>query len=171
MGSKEFKSNNPLLKHPEGFSVWYNILMNSKVGLVKRVANENPFRTSYFFWLDFGYGHGNKVYPKTPRWSPKNIMNNTDKITYIELYETASFHSIDEMYKKAISPVMNGGFFGGHALAIRNYFQFHKQVFTEWLAKKRIDDDQTLALACYLKNPSLFNVVRGGWYDVFKLFH
>ena len=57
------------------------------------------------------------------------------------------------------------------AKAVEDYFNLHHFVLEDFLAHNMVDDDQTIAVECFLRWPSLFNMVPGEWYDVFKLFH
>ena len=171
MESENFTAKNPLLTHPEGFSPEYNILMNSKLALLRNATRRNHFKNRYFFWMDMGYGHGNDIFPKNCYWTPRNLMNGRDKITYIMLNQLSFIDSSHVLYKTKLPPFVNGGFFGGSRVAIDRYYFLHKEVFRQWLADNMVDDDQTLAVACYFKNKMLFNMVKGWWYDVFTMFN
>ncbi|CAH1779119.1 unnamed protein product [Owenia fusiformis] len=171
MGSKEFKSNHEQLNNPEGFSPLYNFLMSAKFFIMYETTLRNTFHSDYFFWMDAGYGHGNSDIfpPEDCPWAPCNILNNT--ISYVKLEPVDIYKpDINRLYKMAVAPVISGGFFGGSKKAIQNFYKLYKDVLEDWLKNGRIDDDQTVALACYFKRPSLFNLVPGGWDDVFKLF-
>ena len=171
MHSEEFKRDNLLLKHPEGFSAQYNILMNSKTDLLLEASRVNVFNSTHFFWMDMGYGHGNDVFPADNQWTPWNLIENpTDKITYIAVNNLTLVKSVFDIYKRRVGPGVNGGFFGGSRRAVELYHDVHRFVFEEFIRSFMMDDDQTVALECYLRYPQLFNMVRGGWYDVFKLF-
>ncbi|CAH1779121.1 unnamed protein product [Owenia fusiformis] len=172
MGSKEFKSNHQQLNNPEGFSPLYNFLMSAKFFIMYETTLRNTFHSDYFFWMDAGYGHGNSDIfpPEDCPWAPCNILNDT--ISYIRLGPTDVYKpNINRLYKMAVPPVINGGFFGGSKKVIQNFYKLYKDVLEDWLKNGRIDDDQTIALACYFERPSLFNLVPGGWKDVFKLFN
>ena len=171
MESKRFKSYNPLLTHPEGFSPEYNILMNSKFSMLRYATNRNFFRNFYYYWMDMGYGHGHDIFPQNCIWAPRNIMQGRDTITYIMLNNLKWIHSSMDIYKTKLPPFVNGGFFGGSRVAVDRYYFLHKEIFYWYLDKGMIDDDQTLAVACYFRNQYLFNMVKGWWYDVFELFH
>lgn len=174
MQTEEFKKDNGLLNHPEGFSPEYNILMSSKLHMLHEAATENVFKTPFFFWLDIGYAHGNDVYPKTCNWAPNNLMasNHSDKITYLQMNAIHLAKSIFDVYKKQVGPCVNGGFFGGSVKAVSDYYHLYDLVFKEYLKHNIVDDDQTLAVGCYLERPELFNLVKGaGWDDVFKVFN
>ena len=171
MQSEEFKKDNLLLSHPEGFSPEYNILMNSKFALLRDTARVNPFNSSHFFWLDMGYGHGHDIYPRDNKWLPMALLRDTShRITYIAINNLTQVRSIFDIYKKRVGPGVNGGFFGGTKKAVETYYHVHKHVFNEFLRVNMIDDDQTVAVECFLRYPELFNMVRGGWYDLFTLF-
>ena len=42
----------------EGTVPVYNVVTNSKAGLMQRAVQLNPFHTRFFIWLDAGMGHG-----------------------------------------------------------------------------------------------------------------
>ncbi len=171
MDSDDFKKDNFLINHPEGFSADYNLLMNAKLSMMYETVNRNPFNTSYFYWLDMGYGHGQDVFPKSCNWAPNNIMDNSNKITYIAVNNVSIVQSVLQLYKQKVGPGVNGGFFGGGRQAVESYYQLHKDVVDDFLKHNMIDDDQTVAVECFLRQPNMFNMVPGNWYDVFKLFH
>lgn len=171
MKSSEFGSDNALLTHPEGFSVEYNILMNSKLSLLHAAAEENHFRSAYFFWVDAGYGHGEDVFPKSCSWAPWNLMRGgDDRVTYIQLVDLTLIDSVYSIYKQPLPPFINGGFFGGSRKALAEYHFLHRAVFELMLRENMIDDDQTIAVACYFAKPELFNMIPGSWYDAFNMF-
>ena len=171
MASEEFKKDNPFLNHPEGFSPEYNVMMNSKLALVHQTAGHNPFNTTHFYWLDIGYGHGKDMYPKSKQWAPINIMNLSGKITYISLHNVSRINNIYNIYKKYYTPMVSGGFFGGTRKALDKYHDLYRKVFEHFMDSNMMDDDQTVTLECYLRDPELFNMVPGSWFDAFKLFH
>ncbi len=172
MKSKEFQENHKLLTHPEGFSPEYNVLMNAKFAMTHEVSHRNFFNSNFIYWLDMGYGHGHDVFPKDHKWTPHNIMLEPyrDKITYIALRDINLVRNISQLYKQKVRPAVNGGFFGGSRQAVDKYYHLFNEIWSAFLEHYKIDDDQTLAVACWLRNKDLFNMVRGDWYDVFKLF-
>lgn len=175
MNSVDFKKDHEMLLFPEGFSPQYNIVVNSKQQLLDEASDRNVFSTNYFFWLDAGYGHGHDVFPKSSSWAPRNLMNNAenrDKITLMEVNKASYFSSLDQVYKRKVAPVINGGFCGGSRKAVKSFRILHEAVLKQFLDKNMMDDDQTLTLACYLAKPELFNMIHGAdWYDLFKFVH
>jgi hypothetical protein len=75
--STEFRTNNAmwLHKHPEAISADYILLMSNKLSFMKEAIEINPFRSSHFFWIDAGYGHGNKTsfQVDTIPWKPSKL--------------------------------------------------------------------------------------------------
>ena len=171
MKSELFKEGHPMLNHPEGFSPDYNILMNSKLSILYDASVTDYFNTRYVYWMDVGYGHGHDIYPKSCYWAPWSIMNDVNQVTYIKLNPLNLLKSVHDVYKKFLPPFLNGAFFGGPRMAMKRYYFLHKEVFETFLDQWMVDDDQTLALACYFHRPILFNVVEGWWYDTFTLFN
>lgn len=171
MSSDDFKENHHLIDHPEGFSPEYNIVVNSKSSLLYEMSKLDPFHTQHFFWLDFGYGHMDDIFPHDCAWAPNNIMNSEDKLTFIMINKIEYLSSMFDLYKEELPPFFGGGFFGGSKKAVKKYYELHREVFEILVEYSVIDDDQTLAIAAYFKQPELFNLVEGWWHDAFKLFH
>ncbi|KAK3594537.1 hypothetical protein CHS0354_023593, partial [Potamilus streckersoni] len=174
MNSLEFLENNEMLAHPEAFSPEYVILMNNKIFFMKTIVDINPFRSTHFFWIDAGYGHGSDIFPKDGQWFPRNLMDIHRKITYIQLYDPMHYEDYVKnllLHKSLLSPAFIGGFFGGDSQAVREYYHLYHKVFRSLLVESIVDDDQNVALLCYFELPRLFNLVEGDWYDVFKLFN
>ena len=174
MRSEKFHRHNYILDHPEGFSAEYNVLMNAKLSMLKDAAKRNDFKTDNYFWIDIGYGHGNhSIFPKSGCWSPQKIIDdgrNDDVITYIAVNDITQVESILQLYKRRIGPGVSGGFFGGPWKALEQYHDLYHEVLEDFLSRDMVDDDQTVALECYLRRPDLFNMVSGGWNDAFRLF-
>ncbi|XP_033759000.1 protein HtrL-like [Pecten maximus] len=168
MRSKTFRKNNTLLNHPECFSADYVIITNSKVSFLKTATERNPFGTSHFVWIDAGYGHGTGIYPENGKWLPAKLLGMHRKITFIQLRDIAADDDSD--LHKGKEPVLNGGFFGGDKWAIEEYYRTYRDVFCACLNKNVVDDDQSIALYTYFRYPSLFEFVRGDWYDAIKLY-
>ena len=99
------------------------------------------------------------------------MRHDDDRVTHIELADLTKIDSVYAIYKKPIPPFINGGFFGGSAKALAEYYQLHKKVFERILQQNMVDDDQTVVVACYFANPGLFNMVPGSWYGAFNMFH
>ncbi|KAL3878410.1 hypothetical protein ACJMK2_030763 [Sinanodonta woodiana] len=174
MNSHEFLESNEMLAHPEAFSPEYVILMNNKIFFMKTIVDINPFGSAHFFWIDAGYGHGSDIFPNDGKWFPWNLMNIHRKITYIQLHNPVDYEYYVTnllLHKFALAPAFNGGFFGGDAQAVREYYHLYHKVFRTLLVETIVDDDQNVALLCYFELPRLFNLVVGDWYDVFKLFN
>lgn len=175
MESDEFKENNKMLNHPEAFSPDYIILMSNKFSFMKKAAERNPFGSTHLFWIDAGYGHGDKSHfpPNHSKWQPFKLLTLDNKITYITFEHDPYVFSGHEkdIHKRDVGPVLNGAFFGGDISAVLEYADLYKQVFLKFLNNyKIVDDDQNIAIFSFYERPNLFNLVQGGWYDVIKLF-
>ena len=97
-------------------------------------------------------------------------MEDLDRINYIAANNVSTVQSIFQLYKQRVGPGVNGGFFGGSTKAVKDYFDLHHYVLEDFLAHNMVDDDQTIAVECFLRKPSLFEMVPGEWYEVFKLY-
>ena len=176
MKSPGFLEGREDLKHPESFSPEYNILMNAKLQLVSLVMERNPFKSNFFYWMDISYGHGKNIMNRVPKgsnWVPHNIMTEpfSDKVSIIALNNLDNVTSIRQFYKKNRKPVLSGGFYGGSMRTMRESDSLYTDTWERLLDQRVVDDDQTVMLECVLQNKQLFNLVRGDWFDAFRLFH
>ena len=57
----------------------YILVTNSKVDLVHQAVRENPFNSSYFVWMDGGYGHGeteeDRIFTQGGVRSPSHLLD------------------------------------------------------------------------------------------------
>lgn len=123
-------------------------------------------------WIDGGYGHGQDVHPSDGVWIPHNLFEYSQQITFIEREPGAKFYEgqKDRIHKMSIN-ILAGLFFGGGNEAFKEIYMMQKKQVQEWMDKGIIDDDQTMYMLLYYQKPSLFHLVPGDWYDVFRLFN
>eukprot|EP01012_Entosiphon_sulcatum_P037630 TRINITY_DN483_c0_g1_i1.p1 TRINITY_DN483_c0_g1~~TRINITY_DN483_c0_g1_i1.p1 ORF type:complete len:274 (-),score=33.37 TRINITY_DN483_c0_g1_i1:30-851(-) len=176
MASDAWKVNNELYEHnqPQGKIPWYNILMSSKGLFVKRVIDENPFKTDYFAWIDAGFGHGDpdKYYPSDRRWHPcfTKAQNFKGKVLWTLVRDVSKEdNDIRNSWKKWHLPAFAGCAFAGHKDALLQYAELHKQVFVDLLAEGIVTEDQPLVAECNRRRPDLFATYRGEWFDFMKV--
>ncbi|CAL1529125.1 unnamed protein product [Lymnaea stagnalis] len=174
MNSSEYQKDNELFKQKlcESYIPDYDILQLSKLYFMDRAVRENPFKTTYFMWMDGGYGHGNDVYPKDDVWTPKELFEHGDKVTFIDRTPGVRAFEKDKarLHKMSIN-ILAGLFFAGGGQAFKELYEMQQQQVDEWMRDGVVDDDQTMYMLLYYKKPSLFHLVPGDWYDVFKLFN
>ncbi|GFR71626.1 protein HtrL-like [Elysia marginata] len=136
MDTEEFQRNNTNFNKGNCEAIYplYNLVTNSKTDLVHRVVRENPFNSSYFIWLDGGFGHGETeetgIFPRDGVWRPTHLLDVP-------------------------------GLYGGGADAMEVYHKLHIKVFMEYLERSMVDDDQTIFLEAFLRNKTNFRSIRG----------
>ena len=76
------------------------------------------------------------------------------------------------LHKISIHPPFAGGFFGGGAEAVVEYYKVYDKMFNSLfhVVEDIVDDDQNVAHHVYRELPRLFNLVDGSWFDIFKVF-
>ncbi|XP_076435932.1 protein HtrL-like [Babylonia areolata] len=176
MDSDNYSTGNPLVssRHPEANVPEYDVLMLSKVHFVMEAMRIDPFNSSYFIWLDGGYGHGQEgVVPEDGEWYPQNLFRHGDKVTVVELgrgwVEEARGHA--HRLHTIRGAIIVGGFFGGGREALRRLYRLEREVVKGWMERGVVDDDQSCRMMAYYLDPSLFRLVSGDWWDVFRLFN
>ncbi|XP_041358592.1 protein HtrL-like isoform X2 [Gigantopelta aegis] len=170
MKSVEYQNDNELLTdgdHCEARIPEYDIVQLSKIHLVNEAILRNPFNTSYYFWIDGGYGHGEAgVYPSDGVWKP--VLAHSDKVMLLQLKPIDEWEHVPDLHKKNIN-ILAGGVFGGGVDVLRRYHELHVKLIDEWMRKGIVDDDQTANIQLYFRDRTMFHLVRSGWFDLFKL--
>ena len=174
MNSEEYRRDNPLATggNPEANYPEYDIVTLSKAYFLDQATRMDPFNSSYFVWLDGGYAHGDNVYPEDGVWRPRNLFEHSDKVTMIERKKGVEFYREDmhRLHKLSIA-VLNGGFVGGGKKVLQRLQAMSQEVVADWLKRGVVDDDQSLMMMVYYKDPCMFRLVHGDWHDAFRLFH
>ncbi|KAK3754138.1 hypothetical protein RRG08_024211 [Elysia crispata] len=174
MESESYKEGNELYSSgkAEATSPEYDIIQLSKFYFMDRSVQENFFNTSYFIWLDAGYGHGADVHPKDGVWLPQNLFEHADQLTFIERAPGALYYesSKDRLHKMSIN-IIAGLFFGGGGQVVQEAYRRQQKELDRWLKHGIVDDDQTMYMMLYYQDPAMFHLVSGDWSDVFTLFN
>ena len=180
LDSENFQKGNGKLGHPEAFSAEYLVVVNSKVALVDQVMRTNPFNTTHFFWVDAGYvavndDTGNDVMkvniPAGTQWKPRPLLSSSGKVTYIQLHDPDRYANISQLHKQPLAPALSGGFFGGAQKVMTYYARLYNKCLLYQLTEGEVGEDQGLALQVYFEHPRIFNLVKGDWFDAYRLFH
>lgn len=160
--------------HPESLYADYDILVNSKPYFLYNATQISRFprpvtgRQRFFAWLDAGYGHGSAAAIPEGVWTPQL---RADQITLVQLpsgVERVERYTLEKIYRKQRS-VVSGGFLAGDERVIRRFWTFFFKTFMELLGQEKVDDDQTTLLVTIQRYNSTFHLLRGGWFDAFKL--
>lgn len=153
---------------PEVISPKYCILTNSKVGLVKKAIELNPYHSEYFGWLDAGYGH-NKVNYTGRNWFPKTLLEIRDKITISQL------RSLDRMvdghsqfYYQHID-IISAAAFVGHSNFLLMFSSLYETFYKKILDEGISDDEQYLLALLAKYHPNIFNLVYKDWFKLIDL--
>ncbi|XP_035826591.1 protein HtrL [Aplysia californica] len=174
MKSPEYQQDNELVWKQlcESYIPEYDILQLSKLYFMDRVVRDNPFGTTYFMWMDGGYGHGHDIHPSDGVWVPKGLFDHPDQVTFMERPPgVRKFEPVKHKIHKMSINILAGLFFAGGGGAFKELYDMQKKQVETWMQEGVVDDDQTMYMLLYYKKPSLFHLVPGDWYDVFSLFN
>lgn len=173
MDSVEYRRDNELVRKElcESLVPEYDILQWSKLYFVNEAIGRNPFGNDFFVWLDGGYGHGEDVHPPDGIWKPHNLFEHSDKVTFIERESVEKFRQdADRLHKLSVN-IIAGLFFAGGRRALQRLYALQRELIADWLKRGIVDDDQTIYVLMYYREPELFRLVPGDWNDVFQLFN
>jgi len=146
----------------------YSLVVSSKPDLLLRGCQYAT--TDYCIWLDGGYTHCNvdisRVY-----WNPQSLYQVKDKISMIGLRSLQDMATQDPIgFSNQYIDIINGGFFGGHKDTIKKVISKFYEIVDEMLTVHRIkEDDQYYWTFLAHRHPELINLIRGDWYDAFKI--
>jgi len=137
----------------------YSILQYSKFEWVKTAAQQNPFNTIYFFWLDAG---GSRFFenlsPETP-WPQNYSLLNSNKFNIQGNYNTVRW--VREKLPYHIyenNCILCGGLFGGTSEICINMANKVNKGFEEYLSKDVFNNEQILLGTFLLEDHKPFNV-------------
>lgn len=146
---------------PECYIPEYTVLNHCKIDFICYVINRE-YTDSNYCWVDFGYF-------KHPENIPEKLLDenklDSNRITYT-LINKVEYTDNDISYLLTHAPEKIGGFFfyGGKSAMLQYQLLYHNMVlYYQYIGLA--DDDQSMALMCYFRNPMLFNLIyTGQWH-------
>ena len=168
MSSKEYKENQKDPICPEVTKPEYNIVVNSKIEFLYKASLDNVFNSTYFIWLDAGFGHGNINIPRI-EWYPTKLLDK-NQISILCLQDVKEIDKdYHTFYNKHID-VIAGGVFSCPIELISSYYNKFYSLIDEYMNYNITDDDQYTVSMIYVKNPELFNInYVNNWKGVFDV--
>lgn len=152
----------PNLRNPSLYMIW-----NEKLKFVERGMNINPYKTSYFAWIDIGYVR-NKIYiDKYLKKGFPNVENlKEDKIYMLNIDYTFTSEDFKDPFNQKFRYIDNkigGGFIIGSEINLRKMIEeFYNNILITYMNNDYfIGEDQTLYTSLYLKNPEMIKLIRG----------
>lgn len=169
LDSDEYKENMSDPNRIECKHAMYSIIQYSKFPYLVRAAEDNPFNSKYFFWLDAGGSRFFEDFDLNEQYPGPNAMNALESMGetflvqencdyYPDLFQAQEL-STDYLYDNR-SFVM-GSFFGGHKDALPVVDTLIHDVFTKEMIDKGSVNNEQIALGYLLKkNPDVFSAYR-----------
>lgn len=148
---------------PELYMVWAE-----KSFFLKRVIEENPYNTKYFFWNDIGLFRFPILLEQLKNYpNVKNIRDEYIYITLVNKFNENDFKNISVCddrfrYRNTIA----GGNFGGSYYVLMKFIKKYEETLNEFdrlgLFKGK---DQSLYSWIIVRNPELFGLVNDSKYS------
>jgi hypothetical protein len=158
---------------PETLHPVYNVLIHSKTGLLRQVAEENPFDSEFFAWSDAGLCR--ERFPPALFGAsfpnPERLQCVRDNRVHIGCRSLPAREDLD--YRRFFQQGLNriaAGWFVGTADAVRRMDDACRALIDECLAAGTFDGEQGMYAICSLRDPVLFTFHYGNWYDAFFWF-
>ncbi len=156
--------------HPESKSADYNIIVNSKPFFIYDASQRNPFESTHFVWLDAGYGHGrHNIYPVDWIWSPQLPSHAIALIKLTPDWDMLSKYQLKKLYRHDVA-VISGGFVSVPIALADLFYRIFWSILIDMIDQSMIDDDQTILVMLAQREPAIFHITHGDWFDAFKLY-
>lgn len=164
MNSNEYKNGLADPTVPEVWNPDYDIVIWSKLDLVKRAIELNPFNTNHFGWLDFG---------THPHMLSEQFINNPIVKSPVEDKIRLLCRSLPQKQDLDIC-----NFFKSHrnrfaatfmTASIKNFMFFYEEqdkLINEAMLLNVVDCEQSLHAVIYLRYPEFFSLYYGDWRNV-----
>ena len=159
---------------PEFSKPLYPIIMFEKINRMKQVAEENPYNSTFFMWMDFGFRsndhflrseHLNKSIFTGVKYK-KGMLRVVSFTKHLRLRCIPEYQK-DEYYNTHREEFIIGTFFGGDKQSITSICSLHNSEVERILGEGYINSDQYLFTKVFFDNPHLFDVVYcTGWKDM-----
>ena len=164
MNSDEYKNGLVDPTVPEVCVPDYDVVIWSKIALMKKAIELNPYGTTYWAWIDFGIGgHTHMFKPEYYHTKFLNGIIEKEKIRMLcrHLPEQKDL-IIEEFYKahrnRLLCPLMTGS--AESFLKFQDYVDEEIQIA---IAAKLVDCEQSFYAVVYLKHPELFDLFYGDY--------
>jgi hypothetical protein len=172
MDSDEFKQGlaDPFV--PEVTQPAYDVVIWSKVSLLKKTLDENPHGYDCTFgvaWLDFGI-HSHMLpdnYLNTFLIGP-GLKSSRVQMMYrsLPLPEDSDIKTFFKSHTNRIT----APFISGTKETITEFYDLEQKIIKEALELGVVDCEQSVYAIAYLRRPLLFKLFHGDWNDILKNF-
>jgi protein YibB len=141
------------LHHPENIYPEYNAINHAKIDFVNYAIENNLIEDEFICWTDFGYHNSTGDLPR----STLNVNKFNQKKINFCLRNKITQEENDLIHIILHAPeIFTGSFFGGSKQLMRQFQELYHSCLDRLYDINLSDDDQTVYLMCFFKNPSLF---------------
>lgn len=148
---------------PEVTKPLYDVIMWSKVPLVMKTIENNPFNSTHFVWLDFGI-HIHML--KDEMLNKPLLTKVSDKMKFLCRSQPCCQDLDIVRFYKSHTNRFAGTMFTGSGANFRMFDKYLEEEIQDCLNKKVVDCDQSLFSVTYLKHPEIFELYNGDWGDI-----
>jgi hypothetical protein len=169
MASAEYRSrvvaNSPTPQVPEYNHPEYNIVNFNKIAFV--VEAMNHFSSSYYGWIDFGFGYS-KPYVKYTIDKDYGRRVTKDSKVFMRCFRVPQQQQLfnPSEYWHNNPSIQGSSFIETEESIVKMYSLIENSIDTS-IKMGCIDDDQTQYAMSYLLDPTNFNIVDGNWFTHF----
>jgi protein YibB len=147
--------------NPESWNADYNYIMLMKEWVITH-AVENNYVKGKIAWIDFGFNHGNSLYTKEEDFAFLWKYDFDDKIYLFNLKELDDrpiFDIVRTMDTYIMGPIIIAPDFMWKTL-----WHLCRNSMLSLNEAGLVDDDQTILLMAYRKDPNIFIINKSNWF-------
>ncbi len=137
-----------MLMHQQSYHTQISAVL-SKVLLVKKIIQKNPFNTNYFAWIDSTVS---RFKGKRKNWNFTEF-----KFTSKHIYHYSSFMRNYGKLQK-----LNGSFLLGHKSKWEDFIPIYEDELIKLKSSKYCHSDESVITSVINKHPKLFNAIDNG---------
>lgn len=142
------------LRNIEFINPDYSVVILSKMFLLNRVAQEDPFGTEYFFWVDAGYIRAGPFFEMSDEWpDPSKVRLFGDK--FVVQKTCLTFDKVEfRGYFLRLENSMMAAFFGGIKSILTKVFRDYLDVLERLFNEDIINNEQQIFSYLIKQNPN-----------------
>jgi hypothetical protein len=145
-----------------------NMIWNEKIFLIEKAAALNPFKSSYFAWVDAGIcSYRSKMAPSTPFPDINKLVNlPKDKLIF-----TSSVESFEPERLSGYYHYVCGTAYVLHRDIIPRFVELYREYIDKLINLSKIYTDQVIWTHIYRDYPELFYKLGNGYGEVVPLLY
>lgn len=146
------------------FTPRYQMVILSKIYLLERTIKNNPFESSHFVWIDFGYFRHSRSMPTSYAALPSTVFQQIensfkdDRLRIAAVSAPCEHYKDVKVYNKAYRQAVAANVFGGSKVAINAVLEKYNEELNLVFSKNILACEENIFGRLMMLYPKLFDV-------------